>query len=159
MTSSGGDWKSPRGGVNRAKLKFTKLITTTRRVSVRNIIESTREGAKTNRKRIKSVTHGFVLPRFGSRKPTPRWGGHKGRVFFNPFPLSNGPSNRVSFLFSNQPGTKLPRKDHHTIGVSCLGYRWVLISRKNEKEESNPSARAQKNTTNHSHLTIKLLWN
>jgi hypothetical protein len=29
-----------------------------------------------------------------------------------------------------------------------------LISRKNEKE-SNPSARAQKNTTNHSHLTLK----
>jgi hypothetical protein len=38
--------KSPRGGVNRVKLKFTKLITTTSRVSVRNIIESTREGAK-----------------------------------------------------------------------------------------------------------------
>jgi hypothetical protein len=33
-----------------------------------------------------------------------------------------------------------------------------LISRKNEKE-SNPSARAQKNTTNHSHLTLVLLWN
>jgi hypothetical protein len=32
--------------VNRAKLKFTKLITTTSRVSVRNIIESAREGAK-----------------------------------------------------------------------------------------------------------------
>jgi hypothetical protein len=32
--------------VNRAKLKFTKLITTTSRVSVRNIIESEREGAK-----------------------------------------------------------------------------------------------------------------
>jgi hypothetical protein len=29
----------------------------------------------------------------------------------------------VSFLFSNQLGTKLPRKDHHTIGVSCLGYK------------------------------------
>jgi hypothetical protein len=26
-----------------------------------------------------------------------------------------------------------------------------LITRKNEKEESDPSARAQKNTTNHSH--------
>ena len=39
-------------GVNRAKLKFTKLITTTSRVSVRNIIESER-GCKTNRKRIK----------------------------------------------------------------------------------------------------------
>jgi hypothetical protein len=31
------------GGVNRAKLKFTKLITTTSRVSVRNINESARE--------------------------------------------------------------------------------------------------------------------
>jgi hypothetical protein len=34
------------GGVNRANLKFTNLITTTSRVSVRNIIESEREGAK-----------------------------------------------------------------------------------------------------------------
>jgi hypothetical protein len=59
-------------GVNRANLKFTNLITTTSRVSVRNINESKIEGAKTNRKRIKSVTRGFVLPRFGSRKPTPR---------------------------------------------------------------------------------------
>ena len=33
-------------GVNRAKLKFTKLITTTSRVSVRNRNESEREGAK-----------------------------------------------------------------------------------------------------------------
>jgi hypothetical protein len=33
-------------GLNRAKLKFTKLITTTSRVSVRNIIKSAREGAK-----------------------------------------------------------------------------------------------------------------
>jgi hypothetical protein len=33
-------------GVNRAKLKFIKLITTTSRVSARNIIESAREGAK-----------------------------------------------------------------------------------------------------------------
>jgi hypothetical protein len=49
--------------VNRANLKFTNLITTTSRVSVRNKIESER-GCKTNRKRIKSVTRGFVLPRF-----------------------------------------------------------------------------------------------
>ena len=34
------------GGVNRAKLKFTNINTTTSRVSVRNIIESEREGAK-----------------------------------------------------------------------------------------------------------------
>jgi hypothetical protein len=32
--------------VNRAKLKFIKLITTTSRVSIRNINESAREGAK-----------------------------------------------------------------------------------------------------------------
>jgi hypothetical protein len=34
------------GGVNRAKLKFSKIITTKSRVSVRNIIESAREGVK-----------------------------------------------------------------------------------------------------------------
>jgi hypothetical protein len=34
------------GGVNRAKLKFTNINTTTSRVSVRDIIESAREGAK-----------------------------------------------------------------------------------------------------------------
>jgi hypothetical protein len=33
-------------GVNRVKLKFSKIITTTSRVSFRNIIESAREGAK-----------------------------------------------------------------------------------------------------------------
>jgi hypothetical protein len=58
--------------VNRAKLKFSKIITTTSRVSVRNIIESAREGAKQIASKIKSVTRGFVLPRFGFRKPTPR---------------------------------------------------------------------------------------
>jgi hypothetical protein len=34
------------GGVNRAKLKFTNINTTTSRVSVRNINESAREGEK-----------------------------------------------------------------------------------------------------------------
>jgi hypothetical protein len=34
------------GGVNRAKLKFTNINTTTSRVSVRNINESEREGTK-----------------------------------------------------------------------------------------------------------------
>jgi hypothetical protein len=58
-------------GVNRANLKFNNLRTTTTRVSVRNKCESER-GRKTNRKRIRSETQGFVLPRFGSCKPTPR---------------------------------------------------------------------------------------
>jgi hypothetical protein len=34
------------GGVNRVKLKFTNINTTTSRVSVRNVNESAREGAK-----------------------------------------------------------------------------------------------------------------
>jgi hypothetical protein len=63
--------KVAKRGVNRANLKFTNLITTTSRVSVRNKNESER-GRQTNRKRIKNVTQGFVLPRFGSLKPTPR---------------------------------------------------------------------------------------
>jgi hypothetical protein len=58
--------------VNRAKLNFTNINTITSRVSVRNKTESAREGAITNLKQIRSVTQGFVLPRFGSRKPTPR---------------------------------------------------------------------------------------
>jgi hypothetical protein len=45
-TSYGGQWKSPRGGVNRANLKFINLSTTTSRVSVRNMNESEREGEK-----------------------------------------------------------------------------------------------------------------
>jgi hypothetical protein len=32
---------------------------------------------------------------------------------------SLGPSE---LLLLNQTGTKLPRKGHHTIGASCLGY-------------------------------------
>jgi hypothetical protein len=43
-------------GVNRAKLKFTKLITTTSRVSVRNIIESER-GRKNKSQANKEVRH------------------------------------------------------------------------------------------------------
>jgi hypothetical protein len=34
----------------------------------------------------------------------------------------------------NQTGTKLPRKDHHTIGVSCLDYNWDDRKKEWEKE-------------------------
>jgi hypothetical protein len=127
-----------------ANLKFINLSTTTSRVSVRNINESEREW-KTNRGQIKSETRWFVLPRFGSCKPTPRWGGHKDRVSFNPFPLSNGHLDRVSFS-SQSNGTQSSRKDHYTIGVSCLNYNWVWSQERMRKKRSNPSARAQMNT-------------
>ena len=44
------------GGVNRAKLKFTKVNTTTSRVSVRKIIESER-GRKNKSQAYKEVRH------------------------------------------------------------------------------------------------------
>jgi hypothetical protein len=44
------------GGVNRAKLKFSKIITTTSRVSVRNINESARE-RKNKLQASKAVRH------------------------------------------------------------------------------------------------------
>jgi hypothetical protein len=58
--------------VNRPNLKFINLSTTTSRVSVRDINESEREGEKQIASEIKSETQGFVLPRFGSCKSTPR---------------------------------------------------------------------------------------
>jgi hypothetical protein len=93
---------------------------------------SPKERAKTNQKQMKSVTQWFVLPRFGSCKPTPRWGGHKDRVSFNPFPLSNGHLDRVSFS-PQSIGSLRPHKDHHTIGVSCFDYNGV--ENKNGEEE------------------------
>jgi hypothetical protein len=72
------------------------------------------------------MTRWFVLPRFGSCKPTPHWGGHKDRVSFNPFPLSIGHLDRVSFL-PWFPGSLRPHKDHHTIGVSCFPYKALRV--------------------------------
>jgi hypothetical protein len=53
----------------------------------------------------------------------------------------------VSFS-SQSNGTQRPRKDHHTIGVSCLGYNWV-DHKKNEKEKKQ-SKRKSSNEHNKS---------
>jgi hypothetical protein len=66
----------------------------------------------------------FVLPRFGSCKPTLRWGGHKDWVSFNPFPLSNGLLDRVSFLL-NQIGSLRPLT--RTTTTWCL-LLWLQVS-------------------------------
>jgi hypothetical protein len=102
------------------------------------------------------MTQWFVLPRFGSCKPTPRLGGHKDRVSFNPFPLSNGHLDRVSFS-SQSNGTLSPHKDHHTIGVSCLGYNWV----EHKKEGRRKAIQAQElkwTQITLSRVTIWLEW-
>jgi hypothetical protein len=93
---------------------------------------------------MKRVTRWFVLSRFGSCKPNPRWGGHKNRVSFSHFPLSNGHLDRVSFL----PwflGSLRPRKDHHTIGVSCFAYKALRV-RMRERRKAIQATRTQMNT-------------
>jgi hypothetical protein len=99
------------------------------------------------------MTWWFVLPRFGSCKTTPRWGGHKDRVSFNPFPLSNGHLDRVSFS-SQSNGTLSPYKDHHTIGVSCLGYNWVGI----KKEWRRKAIQAQELKRTQLSLSLVTNW-
>jgi hypothetical protein len=114
---------------------------------------SPKERAETNHKQIRRMTQWFVLPRFGSCKPTPRWGGHKDRVSFNPLPLSNGHLDRVSFS-SQSNGALSPHKDHHTIGVSCLGYNWVGIT----KEGRRKAIQAQELKRTQLSLSLVTIW-
>ena len=113
------------GGVNRAKLKFTNINTTTSRVSVSNKEMSPRERAQNKSQANKQVRHADLF--------------YRGSVLSNLLPveeatkagsLSTLPSLKRSLgpseLSFNQPGTKLPRKGHHTIGASCLDYNGVL---------------------------------
>jgi hypothetical protein len=100
------------------------------------------------------MTRWFVLPRFGSNEPSPRWGGHKDRVSFNPFPLSNGHLDWVSFLL-NSHGSLRPRKDHHTIGVSCLAYK--TLGNKNEEGRKWSKNKSLKNTSKTLSLVTRCL--
>ena len=143
--------------MNRAKLESTKLITTTSRVSVRNRNESERERAQNKSQANEECDTRicFTEVRFSQTYSPLRWSQRPG--LFQSFPSlkrSLGPSE---LFFSITWNTKFPQGSPHDW---CLlpQLQVSLISRKNEKE-SNPSARAQKNTTNLSHLTLKLLWN
>jgi hypothetical protein len=136
-------WKSPRGGVDRWNLKFTNLSTHYKSGLALELNSSSKERVKTNHKQMKRVTYWFVLPRFGSCKPNPRWGGHKDRVSFNPFPLSNGHLDRVSFPF-NQMGHLDPYKDHHNLVSLALITSHLRI--RMGREESQPSNNSNKRT-------------
>jgi hypothetical protein len=89
-------------------------------------------------------TRWFVLPRFGSKEPSPSWGGHKDRVYFNPFPLSNGHLDRVS-LFLNLTGHLDPARTTTHLGVSCFVYK----SLENKKEKEKRSIQATRATKEH----------
>jgi phage protein D len=133
--------------VNRAKLKFTNINTTTSRVSVSNKETSPRERAQNKSQANEQVRHGDLF--------------YRGSVLANLLPveeatkagsLSTLPSlkrstDRVSFLFSNHLEHKVPTRT--TTGLVSLASitsefdckEWI------KKEESNPSARARKNTS------------
>jgi hypothetical protein len=78
----------------------------------------------------------FIEVRFLQTYSPLRWSQRPG--LFQPFPLSNGHLNRVSFS-SQSNGTLSPHKDHHTIGVSCFDYNWVG----NKKEGRRKAIQAQ----------------
>jgi hypothetical protein len=79
------------------------------------------------------MTRWFVLPRFGSCKPTPRWGGHKDRVSFNHFPLSNGHLDRVGLSLQSN-GTLSPLQGPPQLGVSCFDYKWVEYKKEGRRK-------------------------
>jgi hypothetical protein len=103
------------------------------------------------------MTRWFVLPRFGSCKPTPRWGGHKDRVSFNPFPLSTDHKDQWAFLL-NQMGHLDPTR---TTTTWCL-LLWLQMCWEQEmgKKKSDPSTRAQRTRAKLSLLVTNCFeWN
>jgi hypothetical protein len=89
--------------MNRRNLKFTTLNTHYKPGLALELKSSPGERGKQIKWKSSEWTLWFVLPRFGSKEPSPHWGGHKDRVYSNPFPLSNGHLDWVS-LSLNQSG-------------------------------------------------------
>jgi hypothetical protein len=110
---------------------------------------------KTNRKRIQSETQGFVFTevRFSQTYSPLRWSQRPG--LFQPFPSlkrSLGPSE---LLFSINREPNFPARTTTQL-VSLASVTIELIARKKMRKRSNPSARAQMNTTNLSHQSLRL---
>jgi hypothetical protein len=133
--------------VNRAKLKFSKIITTTSQVSVRNIIESARERVQNKSQANKECDTRicFTEVRFSQTFSPLRWSQRPG--LFQPFPSlkrSLGPSE-LSLLKCLEH--KVPTRT--TTRLESLASITSEFDRNEEskKEESNPSARARKNTS------------
>jgi hypothetical protein len=95
--------------VNRAKLKFTNINTTTSRVSVRNMKPSPRERVENKSQANEECDTRicFTEVRFSQTYSPLRRPQRPG--LFQPFPLSNDTTDRVSFLFSITWNTKYPQ--------------------------------------------------
>jgi hypothetical protein len=104
--------KSPRGGVNRANLKFINLSTTTSRVSVRNINESEREGKNKSQANKKCDTRiCFTEVRFLQTYSPLKWSKRPG--LFQPFPSLKRSLRPSELLFSIKWNTKFPQGPPH----------------------------------------------
>ena len=138
--------------MNRAKLKFTKLITTTSRVSVRNIIES--------RERVQNKLQAneecdtricFTEVRFSQTYSPLRRPQRPG--LFQPLPSlkrSLGPSE---LLLLNQTGTNFPARTTTQL-VSLALVTIELIARKIERKHDCKSQATR--ATNNTRITFSL---
>jgi hypothetical protein len=140
--------------VNRAKLKFTNINTTTSRVSVRNRKLSPRERVE-NKSQVNEECDTricFTEVRFSQTYSLLRRPQRPG--LFQPFPLSNDPTDRVSFLFSITWNTKFPQGPPQ---IWCLlpQLQMSLIARKNEKESMIAKSQATR-ATNNTRITFSL---
>jgi hypothetical protein len=112
--------------VDRPNLKFTNLSTHYKLGLALELNPSPKERENKSTKKWSRWTRWFVLPRFGSKEFNPRWGGHKDRVTFNPFPLSNGHLDWVSFLL-NQTGHIDPaRTTTHLVSLALITSHWRI---------------------------------
>jgi hypothetical protein len=100
------------------------------------------------------MTQWFVLPRFGSKEPSPCWGGHKDRVSFNPFPLSNGHLDRVSFLLNSHGSLRPPQRPPHNW---CLLLAYKTLENKNEERRKRSKNKSSKNTSKTLSLVTRCL--
>jgi hypothetical protein len=113
-------------------LKFTNLITTTSRVSVRNNNESEREGAK----QIMSEERARHDDLF-----------YRGSVLFQPFPSLKRSLRLSELLFSIKRDTKSPQGSPHNW---CLLPRLQLSCHKKNEKEKKKSKRKSSNKHNKS---------
>ena len=121
--------------MNRAKLKFTNINTTTSRVSVRNKTsprERVQNKSQANKECDTRIC--FTEVRFSQTYSPLRRPQRLG--LFQPFPLSNGPSDRVSFPSSQSTGNKTsPQGPPHN---RCLLPRLQLsVDHKSKRERKN----------------------
>jgi hypothetical protein len=138
--------------VNRAKLKFSKIITTTNRVSVRNIIESAREGQNKSQANKKCDTRiCFTEVRFSQTYSPLRRPQRPG--LFQPFPSLKRSLRPSELSLLNQTGTNFPARTTTQL-VSLALVTIELFVRKIERKHDCKSQATR--ATNNTRITFSL---